>query len=296
MSRLDYLQKDSWPMRAPAVEPWAGDEMLDDPAPHRDYARHGGTLDEAGFRAADQAFLDAYRAVLAGTGTLAQALAAAEVLHVPLNRTHDTRSPQPSPYLLSDAELCVPLEDLAPDAPLMADRVLGPWVDANPDRGVRQAAAGVAAFWHFMDGGASPVDRYRRAKPRPPLPQRRAMGRVEFAPAMLWDLDWTPLLPLHPRHRPTGPVHADVHHLMGGASAAVVARLVPLESGEWFASCAIGLPTVPDLAWLERRVHLELIRHRRHDRRSNWETLLRDRCEVLYRSCATWCWRDTEPS
>lgn len=295
MSRPDYLQKDSWPMHAPAIEPWAGDEMRDDPAPFRDYAKHQGTLDEPAFRAADQAFLDAYRAVLAGTGALADALAAAQILNVPMDLTHDTRWPKPSPARITDAELCVPLEDLAPDAPLMADRVLGPWVDADPARGLRQAAAGVAAYWHFMDGGASPIERYRKSKPRPPLSQRRAMARVGFAPAMLWDLDWQPLLPMHPNHVPDGPVHAQVHDLHG-PSVAVVARVVPLESGGWFASCAMGLPTVPDLAWLQRRIHLELVRQRRHDRRCNWETLLRDRCEVLYRSCATWCWRDTERS
>jgi len=116
---------------------------------------------------------------------------------------------------------------------------------------------------------------------------------------MLWSLKdpntWTPLLPLsaayHPRTQPQNPL---VPTLAPDEPVAVLARLLPITDGSWRAVGAIGLPSIPPLAALQERLLVELLRHRRHERRANWEDLLRLHPEVLYRTCATWCWHHLE--
>ncbi len=55
----------------------------------------------------------------------------------------------------------------------------------------------------------------------------------------------------------------------------------------WLA-CALPLPGLPPRDVLVRRLALEQNRLRRHDRRTSLEDLLRDRAEVLYRTCCEW--------
>ena len=57
-----------------------------------------------------------------------------------------------------------------------------------------------------------------------------------------------------------------------------------------FTVCALALPALPPLDVINKRLNKELFRLRRHERRANWETLLRQRGEVLYRLCASFCW------
>lgn len=77
--------------------------------------------------------------------------------------------------------------------------------------------------------------------------------------------------------------------LSDGPIAGYVARVVPLEEGS-FTICALALPAIPPLELISQRLNKELLRLRRHERRANWETLLRRRGEVLYRLCASFCW------
>ena len=78
------------------------------------------------------------------------------------------------------------------------------------------------------------------------------------------------------------------------ADAVVVGRAVPRADGRWMGLAALGLPEPPPARVLARRLKLEMWRLLRHERRATWEDLLRRRSEVLYRTCATWCWLRTE--
>ena len=53
-----------------------------------------------------------------------------------------------------------------------------------------------------------------------------------------------------------------------------------------------GLPLkrVPPVDMVTRRLRQEMIRLRRRERRFSWEDLLRERGELLYRTCFEWLW------
>lgn len=281
-----------WPMTHFSADPWAADEWLDDPSDFKDYKRWGsGALDKAAYTAQDQAFLQAYRAILSGEDRLSATSlhAHAQALDVPTQRTHDWREPQVVPRSMPDLRIAQMAEDLVPDAPLLAERWLGPYaLDAS--RPLMTIAVAGTCLFNTLANDSSPAVRFRNARPRPDLHDRQGLGALMMAPAMLWDAQWRPLLPLYESWLPTGPVVADPVPLSGAPGPYTLARLVPTEDGSWHANMAISLRQAPPPSWLERRLHLELLRLRRHDRRANWETMLRQRGEVLYRSCAVWSW------
>lgn len=199
---------------------------------------------------------------------------------------------------IDDALLSDIAEDFVPDVPMLAgDRWLGPWADESPPRPLLRVAAAGAAFLPVLDDGLSPVRRWEMATPQPSPEIRATVRAVGLSPPNLWRIEddgcWTPLSPISAHFQPSGPVLADVVPLRG-PSRVVVGRAVPRDDGRWIGLAAMGLPEPPPARLLARRLDLELLRLRRHERRSTWEDLLRRRSEVLYRFCATWIWLRTE--
>jgi hypothetical protein len=179
------------------------------------------------------------------------------------------------------------VEDWTADAPAFgADSVLGPWGEARPvPRRVRALAAAVLCLSPIIAQRVRPVTRYLRDEPPPPPRLRESLLAVLHAPACLWANEGggrlRPLIPFSPRLLPTGPV-------LGLPEApAYVGRVLEGPRGWWMA-LALPLPAAPESAILTRRMDLEMLRLRRHERRLTWEDLLRDRAEVLYRSSCEW--------
>lgn len=288
----------AWPLQDFAADEWAADEWLSDPSSYADYQTWSeGTLDQAAYRQADERFMASYRAILRGEQPLSDdsLLGEAQALSLNLEMSHDWRPPLPQARGVSDTKIAHFAEDYVPDAPLFMERFLGPYA-AQASRSLQTVAMASTALLLTLANDASPAQRFRNARPRPDVLDRKAVGALIQAPAMLWDAEWRPLLPLYKAWLPTGPVHADPAPLRpdrpGGLT---LARLVHLEDGRCAASMAISIPSAPSAEWLTRRMRIELLRLRRHDRRANWETVLRTRGEVLYRSCAIWNWTQENP-
>lgn len=291
---------DAWPLTLEAAEEWAGDEWLDDlPSSYSNYQDICGILPEPEYGEADRAWLERYREVLRGEVAADDPILArlSEELFLLGDRSHDRRPARVAPFAIPPLLLADIAEDYVPDAGLLAgDRFLGPWADTGPLRAALHAVAGNLSFLPLMDYGGTPRARWSHGvRPRPALDLRQAVHAAARAPVMLYaprdDGAWTPLLPLGEHYTPRGPVQAEIAPLLPERPVEVVlARAYPCEDGVWRAACALGLPEAPPLRALERRLDLELLRLRRHERRSTWEDLLRRRPEVLYRFCATWCW------
>ena len=262
-----------------------GDEYLYDPSSFENYKMFQGPLTRGAWEEADRAFHQAYlRSLQAPFLELPH-----EALNLPLELTHDVRGLWMSPKVIPEQVLCDLVEDFCPDGPMIApDRFVGPWADLWRRDLIRLSVAG-AAWWPWLSGPGSPVQRYLNSKPRPDLDERRAVKSVGLAPPMLYDLDWKPLLPLHKSYLLPPPTLGTIVPLTEAPPAGYVARLVPTEQGT-MAFCALALPALPPVEVLRQRLHNELLRLRRHERRVNWETLLRDRGEVLYRLTASFCW------
>lgn len=281
------VNPDAWPTLRAAV-PFEGDEGLFDPSSFANYRSMGGVLTRGAYDEADRAFHEAWTRVRAGSGEPLPT----EALRLLSGLTHDTRGPRSSPVVIGDSLLCDLVIDLAPDAVSVAgDRFLGPWADLwRAD--LQQVAVAASTWWNWVTGPASPLDRYWNTRPRPDLSLRRAAKATGRAPPMLYDPDWRPLLPLHESFSVAPPSHGLPVPLTDGPIAGYVGRLVPLDDGGSMVLCALGLSRLPDVERLQTRLTQELIRLRRHERRSNWETMLRERGEVLYRVCASACWED----
>ena len=281
------VNPDAWPILH-AATPFEGDEGLFDPSSFENYRELGGTLTRRDYEEADRAFHTAWTRVRAG----ARESLPIEPLRVTTDLTHDVRGPRTAPVVINDTLLCDVVVDLAPDAVSVApDRFLGPWADLWR-RDLQQVAVAASTWWSWVTGPASPFDRFWNSKPRPDLGLRRAAKAAGSAPPMLYDTDWKPLLPLHRSFDVAPPSHGRPVPLTEGEPVAYVGRLVPLEQGGSMVLCALALSSLPDLERLQARLMEELVRLRRHDRRTNWETLLRERGEVLYRVCASACWED----
>jgi hypothetical protein len=246
----------------------------------------------------DERFLSLYFETLKGTDHSEALEESARRLGVWGPIGGDRRSARRAPAPVEDGFLCDVLENEVPDlVPAALDSVLGPWADFAPSP--RLARAAVAALSHstLAAPGQKAIGRWHRSQTSAPNALRRGIRCLERIPAMLWSVDGAvrPLLPLAPGYLPDGPVDlSNVVPLAPGPVRAVVARLLPLEDGRWVGVGAIGLPFAPPVAPLEKRLSLELLRHRRHERRANWDDLLREHPEVLYRWCCTWTWHSLE--
>jgi len=294
-----------WPTPVDPGDYWGGAEALDDPAPFHNFNRFGGELaegvDEVAFAALDQRFLDRLRIVLRGEAGWddpeLRALARALVVDHPA--LHDSR-PLITGGPLDGPALWDITEDHIPDvAPMAADRILGPWADELPSRALITAAVEALAFSPLMPSGNSPAGFRYAHRPRPSLEERDGLRGAIRAPPMLWAVPadpsapWTPLLPLSPQMHPDGPTVGAPVPLPGvDVARAAVGRLHPSDDGRWHLSGGISLGAHPPAAPLMRRLTLTLWRVRRHERRANWEDLMRRRGEVLYRTCAHWWWRE----
>lgn len=279
----------AWPLRSDPADPWAAEEWLDELGSYDNYRLFGGTLDRAAHDRADQAFLERWRQVLRGEAERGDLDEGIEVLRLPTDITHDRRPPQIGPSAVTDEALADIVEDTLPDVGLVApDRFLGPWADEPFRRELVRSAAVHLCWVPLLDLDGKPCDRWANNAPKPSIARRKAVRAVQKAPPMLWSRDWKPLLPLLDHFVPDGPVSGDIVPLHGPVEA-VLARLTPVDDG-WHCNGAIGLGAVPPLDRLRGRLHLELLRERRHERRLTWEVFLRRRPEVLYRSCMTWCW------
>ncbi|MCB9791270.1 MAG: hypothetical protein H6741_00950 [Alphaproteobacteria bacterium] len=290
---------DAWPLSCEPADEWAGDEWLDDlPSSYSNYQNLGGKLSETAYAEADAAWLERYRAVLRGEATEAdpELRRLSHELFLIGDRSHDRRPARVAPEAIPPTLLADIGEDYVPDAGLLAaDRFLGPWADAGPPRAALKAAAGNLCFLPLMDYGGTPRSRWSHgARPKPELSLRQAVHAAARAPVMLYRVEadgrWTPLLPLGELFHPEGPVQAEIADLVPGRRAAILGRAWPCEEGHWAGECALGVPELPPLGALERRLDLELLRLRRHERRSTWEDLLRRRPEVLYRFCTSYAW------
>lgn len=291
-----------WPLRCEPADEFAGDEWVwEGPSGYPNFRLLGGGLDLAQYAETDARFMDLYGEALRGRiqADDPALLGLAQALGLVGRRTHDRRPPRVAPLRLGEQVCCDAVEDYCPDlAVLGLDRFLGPWADTPLSQALRAAAVASAAFLPALDAGVSPMHRWDAEHPRPPLELRASAAAVARVPAMLWAVDntgWTPLLPLAPQLRPSGPVRAQPPALgpERGRSLAL-ARVYPTAAGEWVAFGAIRLGGAPPVGRLVARLELELLRLRRHERRSTWEDLLRRRPEVLYRSCAGAWWRLTE--
>jgi hypothetical protein len=196
---------------------------------------------------------------------------------------------------VEDSLLADLLENEVPDlGPLADDSILGPYADEGPTRDLRIAAAAAIAFHTPMEYQVLALRHWERSRPRPPARLRRSIKCVARAPAMIWepraDGSFVPLLPLARGYLPQGPIQASPAPLHRGDTAAVLARVYALEDRGWIASGGIALPQIPPLKALQARLDLEMMRLRRHERRSTWEDLLRKSPQVLYRFCTTWSW------
>jgi hypothetical protein len=245
----------------------------------------------------DKRFLSLYFKTLKGTDCSEALEESARRLGVWGPIGQDRRIARRAPAPVEDGLLCDVLENEVPDlVPVALDIVLGPWADFAPSRTLSKAAVAAVSHSTLAAPGQKAIGRWHRSQTSAPGALRRSIRCLERIPAMLWSLNEAdqPLLPLAPGYLPDGPVEISPVPLAPGPVRAVVARLLPLEDGRWVGVGAIGLPLAPPVAPLEKRLSLELLRHRRHERRANWDDLLRQHPEVLYRWCCTWTWHFLE--
>ncbi|MEE2752287.1 MAG: hypothetical protein VX519_12715 [Myxococcota bacterium] len=286
-----------------AADPYAGDSWFPDlPSNFQNHLSYtpSSPLSLAEYNEEDERFFALYRSHLSGNPCLNDLVASAKRLGVSDVLKHDRRPARVAPIPIQDSLLCDILENEIPDLlPIASDTILGPFSDAHPSPALLRAVIAAISHSSRIDSGQHALTRWHRHSPGEDPETRAAIRCLERIPAMLWSLNspqsWTPLLPLsaayHPRIRPRP---LPIASLSICEPEAVVARVLPVADGTWVAIGAIGLPAAPPSAFLQERLLVELIRYRRHERRANWEDLLRLYPEVLYRTCATWCWHHLE--
>lgn len=285
----------AWPSTISAGCPYAGDELLYDPAPLADLESHGTPPfpDAATHAAQDRAFHEAYVGILEGRLPWSAVDSPAEALQIDTPTTLDRRWPKPAWTPLPDGEIADQGEDWIPDMGQLAPpRVLGPFSDHALPMPVRRVAFAVMAFSPLLAPRIRPLVRGMRNKPKPSNDRRQAITAVIMAPAMAWTQDAGGRLRAH---IPVGP-HFELEAPVAGAGAAPawIGRAVPTRDGPTWLAAALPLPGLPPADILTRRIRLELLRLRRHERRLSQEDLLRDRAEVLYRTACEW-WYEHDP-
>ena len=280
----------AWPVELFPEDPWAGDERLDDPAAHAahlDGAR-SPALSPAEHAAWDARFRAAYADVLDGRAPWGAEAEAAAALQVDGPLRHEDRLHKRAEGPVSDEVIAHFCEDWVPDVGLFAaERVLGPWA-MSATRGQKIVATAALCMSPLLPPAIRPVTRASRSEPRAPAEVRGPLVAVLRAPVALWAVEGAsvrPLIPLAPQFLPDGPI-ADLPQ----GVPAFVGRVVQLQAGGAFVRTALGLPVCPDPAVLMRRLRLELLRLRRHGRGLSWEDLLRDRGELVLRTCCEWAW------
>lgn len=278
----------SWPEDVAPADVWAGDESAADPATYAAYTAwvRPAQLTEAEFHHWEAEFQAAYHAVLRGEQPwgATDASAAALALDEPLR--FDRRPARPAVEIVDDDVICDLTEDWLPSVGLTAPgRLLGPFGMLDLPRRVRVFAGACLAFPPAMYPSIRPMSRPCRSKPKSPLAVRSGLIATLRAPMMLWRHHGggvlEPLLPVFRHHIPQEPVRRVPD------APVVLGRAVAFPGGWWLA-CALPLPVAPDPEIVLRRATLEYQRLRRHDRRLTWEDLLRDRGELLVRTCAEW--------
>ena len=286
------VHPESWPLLHEGADAFAGDEWLYDPGDHANHLRFQGDLPQDEHERADRAWFELYVATLRGEEPWSspERLRLEQVLALPQGIIHDKRRPVVAPLELRDEHIADLVEDFVPDCGMSArDRFFGPFADQPLDPRLMVAAAASICWLPLLDGEGTVSLRIRNRKPKLDLDFRRSIGAVGLAPPMLWDLDGQPMLPMGERWRPTDLRLPQDGPSLGGPPRAWLGRAVPGPQGWWLA-CAVGLSEPPPLPALMRRLLLEAQRQRRHERRATWETTLRARVEVLYRTCASWIW------
>ena len=278
-------------------DPYAGDEALVWPGDHADYLRHAARtgvdaeLDIEQYAALDLAFEHTYRDILDGR----QPWSAVEPLLAPLliggPLKHDGRPPGVVQTVLDDHFLADIAENQLPQVGLVGPgRILGPWSDEPTPRWVRIQVGAIMAFVPEVDPGVPPWARAIKHRPRPETAVRASVRVMARTPPMLWAVDGdqlTPMLPLGHHFVPSGAVR-------GVPSVpAVIGRVVASPEG-YFLSASLPLIRRPDPAVILRRLRIEWLRLCRRERRLSLEDTLRERSEVLYRSCMEWLWLQLE--
>ncbi len=284
---------ETWPLLALPGAPYAGDELrtappLDDPAHARLVDLHALVL----------------RGELSSTDPSLRAAAQAAGV-VELEPPHERQPVQPppvAPLLPSDSWLSDLVENVVPDVGLSsAERVLGPYADERPSRRSRRVAAGVLAFSPYIPPRVRPFDRWAKDRRGGTDEERDALRAINMVPAMVWTVDEPgrprPLLPMADRLLPQGPVRLAPDR--DGPSPGLlepgpwVARIFHAPGG-WYAALALPLEATPDPGWLLERMSLELWQLRCFVPEADWNLLLRERAEVLYRCCHEWAWKAQE--
>jgi len=291
--------------RLEGADPWAGDSWHPDlPSNHGNHLRYSHALlnEPSEYAEEDSRFLEHYFAILQGEDRWTLLEESAHRLGIQGPAGHDSRPAPLAPAPVTDGILCDLLENEVPDlVPTALDHVLGPFADTSPSPRLMLAAVAAVSHSTRVDKGHSAIRRWHRSQTAAPSTLRRGVRCLERIPAMLWRCSGEgllePMLPLASAYRPQVPIDLQPTPLTGGgATRAVVARLLPLEDGRWVGIGVIGLPAAPPTTALKRRLHVELLRQRRHERRSNWEDLLRQQPDVLYRWCSAWTWHITQES
>ena len=137
-----------------------------------------------------------------------------------------------------------------------------------------------------LDPGVPPWARAIKRRPRPHTTIRQSLRVMARTPPCLWAIDGdevTPLLPLGRQFERSGTVRA-----LPGVDT-VVGRVVASADGPRLVA-SVPLIRRPPADFIVRRLRLEWLRLRRRERRLSFEDTLRERSEVLYRSCMEWMW------
>ena len=279
-------------------DPYAGDEALLWPGCYQDYLRHserlGQThdlLDHVSYAALDLKFEQEYRAILDGDADASALEPYTKPLLIAGPLKHDGRPPGMASMEVRDSVLADMAENQLPQVGLVGpDRILGPWSDEPVPRWVRVQVGAVMAFVPEVEPGVPPWARTIKRKPRPSTELRQSLRVMARTPPSLWRVDGNTLhslLPLGRHFLPHGPVRnvPDV--------PAVIGRVVLGPDG-FFLAASIPLIRIPPAEQILARVRLEWLRLRRRERRLSVEDALRERSEVLYRSCLEWLWLQME--
>ncbi len=274
-------------------DPYAGDEAIVWPGSHSDYVRHAERIGvSAELSAEEYAVLDleferVYRAILDGDVGSEAIVPIAEALLLGTDLVHDQRPTGVAPLHIPDSELSDIAENQLPEVGLVGpDRILGPWADEPLPRWLRVQVAAVMAFVPEVDPGVPPWARAIKRRPRPDTEVRQSLRVMSRSAPSLWTVEGDrleSLLPLGHRFRHAGPVCGvpDVETVVG--------RVVSTADGLQLVA-SIPLIRRPPVEVIRRRVWLEWLRLRRRERRLSFEDTLRERSEVLYRSCMEWLW------
>ena len=281
------------PHRLSQRDPYAGDERLLWLGEYDNYLRHmawmgtDNVMSAEDYAVHDVHFEDVYQRILDGDEDWSAISSLADALQVNSPIRHDRRPAGEAHVRIHDAQLSDITENQLPQVGIIApDRFLGPWADEMVPRWVRVQVAAAMAFVPELDPGVAPWARRIKRKPMPQRPVRISLRVIARTPPMLWTIqnqDLRPLLPLGERFLPKDSV-ADLPDV-----PAILGRYIQCESGSFLAA-SLPLIRVPPAEVIHRRLHLEYLRLRRRERRLSWEDMLRERSEVLYRSCLEWLW------